>query len=94
MEFIFKKERRSFGARVTFEDKDEVVFSENSNPELVKNYILQNPVDRVTQYAGQTSLSVANTERATYKRPRSRPHDFPVKYQFDITLILLQLLLL
>ncbi|KMY99050.1 uncharacterized protein Dsimw501_GD12783, isoform C [Drosophila simulans] len=67
MEYIFKKERRSFGARVHFEDKDEVVFTENSNPELVKSYILQNPVDRVTQYAGQTSLSVANTERATYK---------------------------
>ncbi|EDW79093.1 dynein axonemal intermediate chain 2 [Drosophila tropicalis] len=67
MEFIFKKERRSFGARVHFEDKDEVVFSENSNPELVKSFILKNPVDRVTQYAGQTSLSVANTERATYK---------------------------
>ncbi|XP_023160983.1 dynein intermediate chain 3, ciliary isoform X1 [Drosophila hydei] len=67
MEYIFKKERRTFGSRVQFEDKDEVVFSENSNPDLVKNYILKNPVDRCTQYAGQTSLSVANTERATYK---------------------------
>ncbi|XP_030372957.1 dynein intermediate chain 3, ciliary isoform X1 [Scaptodrosophila lebanonensis] len=67
MEYIYKKERRTFGARVHFEDKDDVVFSENSNPEMVKNFILKNPVDRVTQYAGQTSLSVANTERATYK---------------------------
>ncbi|XP_037954081.1 dynein intermediate chain 3, ciliary [Teleopsis dalmanni] len=67
MEYIYKKERRNFGASVSFQDHDEVIFNENSNREYAKDYILQNPVSRFTQYAGQTSASEANTERATYK---------------------------
>lgn len=68
MEYTFKKERRTFGYPVSFEDKDEIQFTENSRPEYAKDYILRNPVDRHTQtQTGQMSLSVANTDRATYK---------------------------
>ncbi|XP_014093385.2 dynein intermediate chain 3, ciliary isoform X1 [Bactrocera oleae] len=67
MEYAFKKERRTFGSSVSFSDKDEVIFSENSSQELAKGYILKNPVDRATLFTRQMALSDANTERATYK---------------------------
>uniref|UniRef100_A0A1A9VG63 Uncharacterized protein n=1 Tax=Glossina austeni TaxID=7395 RepID=A0A1A9VG63_GLOAU len=67
MEVTYKKERRYFGRPTAFESKDEVLFNENSNRELSKNFVLRNPVDDGTQYGTRWSLSLANTERATYK---------------------------
>ncbi|XP_055904528.1 dynein axonemal intermediate chain 2 isoform X2 [Eupeodes corollae] len=67
MEYSYKKERRSFGQQHSFQDKDEVIFNETSNREMCKDYILRNPVDRMTQFTNQMSVSVANTERATFK---------------------------
>lgn len=67
MEFTFQKERRTFGRPISFEDKDEIIFSENSNRDFIKDYILRNPIHRATQYTNQMALSEANTERATYK---------------------------
>lgn len=67
MEYTYKKERRSFGQQHNFQDKDEMLFTETSNRDMSRDYILRNPIDRMTQFTKQMSASMANTERATFK---------------------------
>lgn len=67
VEYVFQKGRKEFGRPVSFDDTSELLFSEPSNRETFRDYILQNPVTRATQCGNQMAVSEANTERATFK---------------------------
>lgn len=66
-QFIYYKQRRDFGQQCYFSDKNELVFSQASDPSLLKHYVSRDPMTRGTQYAVQLAASEINTERATYE---------------------------
>lgn len=68
MEYIFFRERRHFGRKLILSNKDKILFDENSNSEISKKYILKNPIEKLCQCNTTCSLSLANTERATYRK--------------------------
>lgn len=67
MEYIYQRERRQFGKQCTFTDRNNVLFSQASDRDVFKQYILRDPVDQSTQYGKQMASSEINTERATYE---------------------------
>lgn len=66
-EYVYKRERRQFGHQCFFTDKNELLFSQPSDRDVFKEYILQDPVSQSTQYCKQMGLSEVNTERATFE---------------------------
>lgn len=66
-QYVYYKQRREFGQQYNFTDKNELLFSEASDPSLSRQYILRDPVTRSTQYAVQMAANEVNTERATYE---------------------------
>lgn len=67
MEYIYQRERRQFGKQCNFTDRNNVLFSQPSDRDTFKQYILRDPVDQTTQYGKQMAFSEVNTERATYE---------------------------
>lgn len=67
MEYIYQRERRQFGKQCSFTDRNNILFSQASDRDTFKQYILRDPVDQSTQYGKQMASSEVNTERATYE---------------------------
>lgn len=67
MEYSYQRERRQFGKQCHFTDRNNVLFSEGSDRDMFKQYILRDPVHQTTQYGKQMAFSEVNTERATYE---------------------------
>lgn len=66
-QYVYHKQRKDFGQQCLFSDKNEVLFSEPSDRNLFKQYILRDPVSQGTQYGIQMGASEINTERATFE---------------------------
>ncbi|XP_037906084.1 dynein intermediate chain 2, axonemal-like [Hermetia illucens] len=66
LQYIYTKERRTFGRQCLFTNRNELLFSEPPHPEYSKEYILKNPVHRGTQLSKQMALSECNTENVQY----------------------------
>lgn len=66
-EYLYNRERRQFGKPCTFTDRNELLFSQPSDRDIYRNYILQDPVSQSTQYGKQMALTEVNTERATFE---------------------------
>ena len=67
LQYVYQKERREFGRQCLFSDRNKIEFSEASNHDLFKNYILKDPVDVGTQISKQYALSEVNTTSAEYE---------------------------
>lgn len=62
--YVYTKKRSEFGRQVNFHDKNaELIVDIPPNPELIKDYVERNPVNRAIQCSQEMSEHEVNTER-------------------------------
>lgn len=60
--FCYVRERREFGRQCFFVDESRITIDMRPDPELMRNFIPRDPVDKTVQKSSQMAFSDANTE--------------------------------